>query len=152
MVGTTAYLSCFTRSLHYLKKPILISCCLCLFGFNKSCFSFWASALGVNLRQSSASHRGLITVKIEKRGIASCSGRTPLTTRFSQLRDDSTVAAAANNEEGVSKLTNAALEGVISPETSQPIPQGYKNARVLLVGDGDLSFAAALSSLKICKR
>lgn len=150
MVGTTAYL-CFTRSLHYLKKPILISCCLCLFGLNKNCSSFWTSALGVNLRQSSASHRGLTPVKIEKRGIASCSGRTHFATRFSQLRDDSTIAVAFNSGE-VSEVTNAALERVSSPETSQPIPQGYKDARVLLVGDGDLSFAAALSSLKICRR
>jgi hypothetical protein len=41
----------------------------------------------------------------------------------------------------------------ISNETegSNSIPRGYHNARVLLVGDGDLSFAAALSGLKICK-
>lgn len=90
-------------------------------------------------------------MKIEKRGIASCSGRTHFAPRFSQLRDDSPIAAALNSEE-VSKVTNTALEGVSSPETSQPIPQGYKDARVLLVGDGDLSFAAALSSLKTCRR
>lgn len=41
----------------------------------------------------------------------------------------------------------------ISDETEggNSIPRGYHNARVLLVGDGDLSFAAALSGLKICK-
>lgn len=86
-------------------------------------------------------------MKIEKRGIASCSGRTHFATRFSRLRDDSTIDSGE-----VSEVTNAALERVSSPETSQPIPQGYKDARVLLVGDGDLSFAAALSSLKICRR
>jgi hypothetical protein len=32
------------------------------------------------------------------------------------------------------------------------IPSGYKDSSVLLVGDGDFSFAAALSSLKICRR
>jgi thioredoxin reductase len=32
------------------------------------------------------------------------------------------------------------------------IPKGYNNKRVLLVGDGDLSFAAALSSLKVSSR
>lgn len=40
----------------------------------------------------------------------------------------------------------------VASETSTRLPKGYDNARVLLVGDGDLSFAAALSTLKVCKR
>lgn len=39
-----------------------------------------------------------------------------------------------------------------SIEKSDCIPSGYKDSSVLLVGDGDFSFAAALSSLKICRR
>jgi hypothetical protein len=39
-----------------------------------------------------------------------------------------------------------------SLEKTDYIPSGYKDSSVLLVGDGDFSFAAALSSLKICRR
>ena len=148
MVGTAAYFSCFARGLRYLKKPILISYCLCLFGLNKNCPSLWATALRVNLRQSSAPHKGSTVVKIDQRGIATCSGRALFTARFSQLKDSSSTVADLNSEGSVSGVINTASPS----EASQPIPQGYKDARVLLVGDGDLSFAAALSSLKICKR
>ena len=87
-------------------------------------------------------------MKIDQRGIATCSGRALFTARFSQLKDGSSTVADMNSEGSVSGVINTASPS----EASQPIPQGYKDARVLLVGDGDLSFAAALSSLKICKR
>jgi hypothetical protein len=87
-------------------------------------------------------------VRIDQRGIVSCSGRALFTARFSQLKDDSSAIKDVNSEGNASGVINTASPS----EASQPIPQGYKDARVLLVGDGDLSFAAALSSLKICKR
>lgn len=46
--------------------------------------------------------------------------------------------------------TTPSLEA--SLEKSDCIPSGYKDSSVLLVGDGDFSFAAALSSLQICRR
>lgn len=43
-------------------------------------------------------------------------------------------------------------EGASTLHESHYIPSGYEGARVLLVGDGDLSFAASLSTLRICQR
>lgn len=50
-------------------------------------------------------------------------------------------------------IPNDNIVNDISKETDIDgyIPIGYHDARVLLVGDGDLSFAAALSGLKICR-
>lgn len=54
------------------------------------------------------------------------------------------------------KTPTSATPTATTPTSATPtlyrIPQGYEHRRVLIVGDGDMSFAAALSNMHICAR
>ena len=137
--------ACFRHGLSFLHKRILLSYCLCVFTLSAKGTTFMSLSTTQSVFMSS--RMSSFCAYCSKSGFTHSDGV------------DATLESGADSSSMLAKkcLTLPKQDQLlevpkIASEVSSRLPKGYDNARVLLVGDGDLSFAAALSTLKVCHR
>lgn len=139
----TSKAACFCHGFSLLQKRILLSYCIYIFTLSTN-----GSSLSISPLQS------VFTTSRTSSFCAYCS-KSSLTYSGSHDIDISSNSISAATPNKITSIEpNQDLLGVPTAPYggSSNLPKGYHSARVLLVGDGDLSFAAALSTLKVCKR
>ena len=137
--------ACFCHGLSFLHKRIFISYCIYIFTLSAK----GTTSLSLSTTQSVFTSRRMSSFC----AYCSKSGFTHSDGVDTTLQNDN-VSSIKLAKESILKPKQEQLLEIqkVASETSTRLPKGYDNARVLLVGDGDLSFAAALSTLKVCKR
>ena len=129
----------------FLRTRILFSYCIYIFAFSKRGTSLLLSPSPAVLIASRTS------VLYSSKGSALNSG-DDITSESLMEAGLSIAAGKITSIVPKDGLKLGTPSGEQISQGSCNIPRGYKDARVLLVGDGDLSFAAALSTLKVCRR
>ena len=151
--------SFFSRELFSFRKRILASYCFYVLTFSEkgSSLSFRSSRAPFILARtsSSCSYCSNLDYSYPTGGGAANIG--------DNVSDNVSGIISSNLIEAIpsGKITSIVPKELLGPaehssepssEASRGIPKGYQDSRVLLVGDGDLSFAASLSTLGVCKR
>ena len=140
--------SSFPIGFYFLKKHFLLSFGMYILSTSRKCASLWVSTAHYVAASRTAPFTSLCG-GILTRNDGSSRYRS---TKSTLLKDSSLVYEAILGAEPSSHSQVTHDDKAQSSESLKSIPRGYHNASVLLVGDGDLSFASALSSLKVCRR
>ena len=138
----------FLIGFYFLKKHFLLSFGMCILSTSRKCASLWIPAAHYVAASRTAPFTSVYGGTLSRH--SGSSGY--FSTKCNLLKDSSVVYENLLGAEssGHSQVTHD--DKAQSSEILKSIPRGYHNASVLLVGDGDLSFASALSSLKVCRR
>ena len=138
----------FPLGFYFLKKHFLLSFGMCLLSSSRKCTSLWVPAAHYIAASRTAPFASVYGGILSRND-----GRSEyFSTKCKLLKDSSLVYEAILGTESSGQSQVIHDDEAHSSEILKSIPRGYHNASVLLVGDGDLSFASALSSLKVCRR
>jgi hypothetical protein len=138
----------FLIGFYFLKKHFLLSFGMCILSTSRKCTSLWVPAAHYVAATRTAPFTSVYSGILRHND-----GRSGYFSTKCRLSKDSSLdyeAILRAESSGQSQVTHD--DKAHSSEILNSIPRGYHNASVLLVGDGDLSFASALSNLKVCRR